>query len=33
MAFADGHGELVRLQNLWQYYWHLNWVPPATRPP
>jgi prepilin-type N-terminal cleavage/methylation domain-containing protein/prepilin-type processing-associated H-X9-DG protein len=33
MAFADGHVELVRLQNLWQYYWHLNWVPPATRPP
>jgi prepilin-type N-terminal cleavage/methylation domain-containing protein/prepilin-type processing-associated H-X9-DG protein len=33
MAFADGHAELVQLQNLWQYYWHLNWVPPATRPP
>jgi type II secretory pathway pseudopilin PulG len=29
---ADGHVEMVKLENLWQYYWHLNWVPPATRP-
>jgi prepilin-type processing-associated H-X9-DG protein len=33
MGLADGHAELVKLQNLWAYYWHLGWVPPATRPP
>ncbi len=33
MGLADGHAELARLQNLWTYYWHLNWQPPATRPP
>ena len=32
IGMADGHVELVKLENLWQYYWHLNWVPPATRP-
>jgi prepilin-type N-terminal cleavage/methylation domain-containing protein len=32
MGLADGHVEMVRLENLWQYYWHLNWVPPAKRP-
>jgi hypothetical protein len=25
MGFDDGHGELVRLQKLWTYTWHLNW--------
>jgi prepilin-type N-terminal cleavage/methylation domain-containing protein len=29
---ADGHVGLVKLENLWQEYWHLNWAPPATRP-
>jgi prepilin-type processing-associated H-X9-DG protein len=33
MGLADGHAELAKLQNLWTYYWHLRWVPPATRPP
>ena len=33
MGLADGPAELVKLQTLWNYYWHLNWVPPATRPP
>jgi prepilin-type N-terminal cleavage/methylation domain-containing protein/prepilin-type processing-associated H-X9-DG protein len=33
MGMADGHAELVKLQTLWNYYWHLNWVTPATRPP
>ena len=33
MGMADGHAELVKLQTLWNYYWHLNWGPPATRPP
>ena len=33
IGLADGHAELVKLQSLWNYYWHLRWVPPATRPP
>ncbi len=32
IGFADGHVELVKLENLWQCYWHLNWTPPAARP-
>jgi prepilin-type N-terminal cleavage/methylation domain-containing protein/prepilin-type processing-associated H-X9-DG protein len=32
IGMADGHVELVKLENLWQCYWHLNWTPPATRP-
>ena len=28
MAFVDGHAEQVKLQNLWTYYWHLDWTPP-----
>jgi len=32
MSFTDGHAEPVQLQNLWNYYWHLNWVPPTARP-
>jgi prepilin-type N-terminal cleavage/methylation domain-containing protein len=27
MCFTDGHGELAKLPNLWNYYWHLNWNP------
>jgi len=33
MGFVDGHVEPAKLQNLWTYYWHLNWNPPAVRPP
>jgi prepilin-type processing-associated H-X9-DG protein len=33
MGFADGHTELVKLEDLWKYSWHLDWQPPATRPP
>jgi prepilin-type N-terminal cleavage/methylation domain-containing protein/prepilin-type processing-associated H-X9-DG protein len=33
MGFVDGHAEQVKLQNLWTYYWHLNWTPPSIRPP
>ena len=25
MGFADGHTELVKLEDLWNYYWHLDW--------
>jgi prepilin-type processing-associated H-X9-DG protein len=31
MGLVDGHVELVKLQTLWSYYWHLNWTP-ATHP-
>jgi len=33
MGMADGHMEMMSLEKLWQCYWHLDWVPPATRPP
>jgi prepilin-type processing-associated H-X9-DG protein len=32
VAFFDGHGELVKLDQLWQLYWHPNYQPPAIRP-
>jgi prepilin-type N-terminal cleavage/methylation domain-containing protein/prepilin-type processing-associated H-X9-DG protein len=32
MGFADGHVELVALEDLWNFYWHLDWRPPAARP-
>lgn len=32
IGMADGHMELVKLEKLWQYYWHLDWVPPPSRP-
>ncbi len=25
MGLLDGHAEQVKLQQLWRYYWHLNW--------
>lgn len=31
-GMTDGHTELVKLENLWQLYWHKDWQPPATRP-
>ena len=33
MGFVDGHAQLAELQNLWTYYWHLNWQTPSMRPP
>jgi prepilin-type N-terminal cleavage/methylation domain-containing protein len=33
VGFVDGHAALAPLQNLWTYYWHLNWQTPAVRPP
>ncbi len=33
MSFSDGHCELVKLQNLWTYYWHLNWNPAQVKGP
>jgi len=32
VTFFDGHGELVKLDRLWQLYWHKNYQPPAKRP-
>jgi len=31
-GFADGHSRLVKLEELWTLYWHLNWETPAKRP-
>jgi prepilin-type N-terminal cleavage/methylation domain-containing protein len=33
LSFADGHAETVRLENLWQFYWHNGYQPPGTHPP
>ncbi len=32
LGLADGHVEMAKLENLWQYSWHVNWVPPSPRP-
>ncbi len=32
VGFADNHAETVKLEELWNLYWHKNWVPPAKRP-
>jgi len=32
VAFFDGHAEFVPLEQMWQLYWHANYVPPAKRP-
>ena len=32
LGLADGHVEMSRLENLWQYYWHVNWAAPNPRP-
>lgn len=29
MRFADGHVELVKLENPWPFSWHKGYVPPA----
>jgi prepilin-type N-terminal cleavage/methylation domain-containing protein len=31
MGLTDGHVELSKLPNLWNYYWHLNWNPSLVR--
>jgi prepilin-type N-terminal cleavage/methylation domain-containing protein/prepilin-type processing-associated H-X9-DG protein len=33
MSYVDGHAEQVRLENLWNCYWHMDWTPPSPRPP
>jgi prepilin-type N-terminal cleavage/methylation domain-containing protein len=32
IEFSDGHAEMVKLENLWNQYWHRNYQPPAKRP-
>jgi hypothetical protein len=32
IGMADRHVDLVKLENLWNCAWHLNWAAPATRP-
>ena len=32
VSFYDGHSETVKLDALWQIYWHKDYVPPAKRP-
>jgi len=32
MSFADGHAETVKLEWLWNYYWHKGWKVPSPRP-
>jgi len=32
VACFDGHVEFSKLESLWDFYWHANWVPPDTRP-
>jgi len=32
MVFYDGHAENVKLERLWQLYWHRDWKTPAKRP-
>jgi prepilin-type N-terminal cleavage/methylation domain-containing protein/prepilin-type processing-associated H-X9-DG protein len=32
VGFADNHVESARLERLWEFYWHRQWVPPAKRP-
>jgi prepilin-type processing-associated H-X9-DG protein len=32
IAFSDGHGQLVNLEQLWTLYWSLDWQPVIPRP-
>jgi prepilin-type N-terminal cleavage/methylation domain-containing protein/prepilin-type processing-associated H-X9-DG protein len=32
MAFFDGHTENVKLDDLWTFQWHLDWVTPSPHP-
>ena len=32
LVFYDGHAGYSKLNNLWSYSWHQNWVVPATIP-
>jgi len=32
VGFFDGHAQAIKLDLLWQLYWHVGYVPPAKRP-
>ena len=32
VTFFDGHAQAVKLDGLWQLYWHKDYKPPAKRP-
>src|SRR6185503_2107637 len=32
VAFYDGHVETAKLERLWSFYWHKDYVLPAKRP-
>jgi prepilin-type processing-associated H-X9-DG protein len=32
LSFYDGHAEQVKLDGLWNLYWHADYVPPEKRP-
>jgi prepilin-type N-terminal cleavage/methylation domain-containing protein len=32
VACSDGHVELSKLENLWNFHWNRTWVPPNPRP-
>jgi prepilin-type N-terminal cleavage/methylation domain-containing protein/prepilin-type processing-associated H-X9-DG protein len=32
IALFDGHAETVKLEQLWAYYWHLDYNPPLNHP-
>jgi prepilin-type N-terminal cleavage/methylation domain-containing protein len=32
VLLADGHAESAKLENLWNYYWHKDYVLPTQRP-
>jgi prepilin-type processing-associated H-X9-DG protein len=32
VAFFDGHAQAVKLDGLWQLYWHVGYVAPPRRP-
>ncbi|HEX4121736.1 MAG TPA: prepilin-type N-terminal cleavage/methylation domain-containing protein [Verrucomicrobiae bacterium] len=33
LSCADGHAELVKLPDLWTYYWHVDWNPAFVNGP
>ena len=32
LSFMDGHAERASLESLWNFSWHMNYVPPTNRP-
>jgi prepilin-type N-terminal cleavage/methylation domain-containing protein len=32
LSFFDGHAERIKLDDLWQLYWHVDYQPPLKRP-